>query len=82
MSGKVIYLTGRRPKVRNLPGAEQAKPFEIKGDEIAIFMLREGGKATAWVSENVQTRQRWNYILDFLDKLRDGLAHLREDEHN
>jgi hypothetical protein len=65
-----------------LPGEEQAEPLETKGDELAIFMLHEGGHATAWVSEGVQTRQQWNYILDFLDKLRDSLARLREDEPN
>jgi hypothetical protein len=69
VSDKIIHLAKRLPKARNLP----------EGDELGIFMLHKDGEASAWVSEKVQTRQQWNYILDFLDKLRDRLARVRDE---
>ena len=81
MGAKILHLPNRRPKANGQPEAH-GELLETRGDEIAIFLLHDTGDATAWVSPDIQTRERWNYVLDLLDQIRDGLLRFRDNQGN
>ena len=79
MSAKILHLPKRRAKANGKSRREpNSDPLEMTGNELVIFMLRDDGGGTAWVSERVKTVQEWNSVLEFVEKLRDGLRDLRD----
>lgn len=59
-------------------GAAEPAAAEAGGN-VALFVLTESGSATAWVSEEVQTTEHWDYVLDFLRQVETALVRLRAE---
>jgi hypothetical protein len=74
MSAKIIFLADLRPKEGNLPDG-QPDPLEMEGDELAVFVLRGDG-GSIWLSVDLRSRERLNYVLDFLDRAKDKIRQL------
>jgi hypothetical protein len=49
------------------------------GGNVALFVLTDSGSATAWVSEDVQTTEHWDYVLDFVRQVETALLRLRAE---
>lgn len=95
MSAEIIpfptsrYPSGRHPVDRQpvgqlVPGqAVQRGPVDgaelEPGGNVALFVLTESGSATAWVSEEVQTSEHWDYVLDFIKQVEVALLRLRAE---
>jgi hypothetical protein len=88
MSAEIIpFPTGRQPSGQpraQAPGHPvqrgAAEAAEIEpGGNVALFVLTETGAATAWVSEEVQTTEHWDYVLDFLRQVETALVRLRAE---
>jgi hypothetical protein len=77
VSAEIIPLPTRRQPARNSP-VEPAET-EPDDDDIALFVLTGSGSATAWVSENVQTAEHWDYVLDFIRQVEVALLRLRAE---
>jgi hypothetical protein len=58
----------------------RAEEAEIEpGGNVALFVLTDSGSATAWVSEDVQTTEHWDYVLDFIRQVETALLRLRAE---
>lgn len=87
MSAEIIPLPTRRQAVRDGPvEPAEVEPAEVEpvetepgDDNIALFVLTESGSATAWVSEDVQTAEHWDCVLEFLKQVEVALLRLRAE---
>jgi hypothetical protein len=77
VSAQIINLAERRAKANGVRDDSDGKHIEFKGDEVMILVLRGAGEADAWVSNEIQTEEQWDYVFDFLRQVDVGLVRPR-----
>ena len=82
VSAKIIQLPDRKPRASGVPDDEQGF-LELRGDELAIFVLRESGETSSWVRQDARTTAKhWRYIIDFLEQIDAGLSRLCDKQRD
>jgi hypothetical protein len=69
-----------RLKAATLPEDGPAPESDPDNSRLAIFTLHRRGGGSIWFSEGVCTLDQWNYILEFLDRVRVKVLELRDDD--